>query len=190
MEVSMNSMTIPEQVTMLFSDLSAFGRLAEGMKMEDYQPRFFDFFNYPLGVTWLGVPRNQTSGWQEAFVALAFFKFGYDNDLIYDESARTDASQLVTDLEPKDLWKRLLEAGGILDASHRHLNVTSVELSEFFKSFFWWKPNNIPEEEWCVMEGVASAAQWVYSLYPDDFYDLYFGQTEEYYFFAESGVYD
>ncbi len=40
------------------------------------------------------------------------------------------------------------------------------------------------------MEGVAAAAQWVYSLFPDDFYDLYFGQTEEYYFFAESGVYD
>lgn len=66
----MEILSIPEQITALFADLPAFAHLTGNLTLEDYSPKRYDFFQYPLGISWLGIPREQVSGPQEAFAAL------------------------------------------------------------------------------------------------------------------------
>lgn len=189
----MEIMSIPEQITALFADLPAFAHLSASLTLEKYKPIRYDFFQYPLGISWLGIPKEQVSGPQEAFAALFLLDLHYQNDWIYSEAARTNADQFVIDRVPADQWVRLLQNKWIadyFDLPRRQLRVVPVEPSVFLQKFLWWMPKSTSSEEREALEAAAASTQWVCSLFPDAFYDMYFGQTEEYYFFAESGVYD
>ena len=189
----MEFLSIQEQVMALFADLPAFARMTANLTMEDYPSKRYDFFQYPLGISWLGIPRTQVSGPQEAFAALFLLDLHYQNDWIYSEAARTNADQFVIDRVPADQWVRLLQNKWIadyFDLPRRQPRVVPVEPSVFLQKFLWWMPQSTSSEEREALKAAAASTQWVCSLFPDAFYDMYFGQTEKYYFFAESGVYD
>ena len=105
----MEIQSVPAQVSALFADLPAFARLAAGLTIENYQPRRFDFFQNPLGLFWLGIPREQVSDPQEAFAALFLLDLHYQNDWIYSEAARTNADQFVIDRVSAGQWTQLLQ---------------------------------------------------------------------------------
>ena len=189
----MESLSIPEQVTALFTDLSAFALLAADLTMENYRPKRYDFFNYPLGISWLGIPKKQVTNPQEAFAALFLLDLHYQHDWIYSEAERTSPDQFIIDRLPTDQWTQPLQDKWIADhfgLPLRQLRVTPVEPAVFLQEFLWWMPENTRLEDQASLKAAVTPTQWVYSLFPDAFYDSYFGQTEEYYFFAESGVYD
>ena len=189
----MEILSIPEQITALFADLPAFAHLTGNLTLEDYSPKRYDFFQYPLGISWLGIPREQVSGPQEAFAALFLLDLHYQNDWIYSEAARTNADQFVIDRVPAGQWRQLLQNKWItdyFDLPRRQLRVIPVEPAAFLQKFLCWMPKSTSSEERAALESAIISTQWVYSLFPDAFYDMYFGQTDEHYFFAESGVYD
>ena len=111
----MEFLSIQEQVMALFADLPAFARMTANLTMEDYPSKRYDFFQYPLGISWLGIPRNQASSLREAFAALFLLDLHYQNDWIYSEAARTNADQFVIDRVPADQWVRLLQNKWIAD---------------------------------------------------------------------------
>ena len=189
----MEILTVPEQITALFADLPAFAHLAANLTLEKYKPKRYDFFQYPLGLSWLGIPRYQTFNPQEAFAAIFLLDLHYQNDWIYSEAARTSADQFIVERLPIRRWKQLLQNKWIadyFDLPHRQLRATPVEPGAFLQKFLWWMPESISSKERDALESVVTPTQWVYSLFPDAFYDRYFGQTEGFYFFADSGVYD
>lgn len=189
----MESPFIQKQIEELFADLSGFAQLAAGLPVEDYQPRRLDFLHKAIGISWLGVPIEQTNSLQEAFAALFLFDLHFQNDWIYDEAKRTNADQFVIKRLPESQWKQLLQDIWIPDyfaLSYCQLCVTPVEPDEFLRRYFNWMPEGISMEEQAALKDAVGSTQWVCSLFPDAFYDLYFGQAGEYYFFAESGVYD
>ena len=51
-------------------------------------------------------------------------------------------------------------------------------------------PENVPESGKNRLEQELAGTKWVCSLFAGAFYDKFFGETGNYYFFAESGVYD
>lgn len=189
----MENLSVPAQISALFADLPAFARLAANLTIEDYQPRRFDFFQYPLGLSWLGIPREQVSEPQEAFAALFLLDLHYQNDWIYSEAARTNTDQFVIDRVPTGQWTQLLQDKWIADyfaLSHRQPQATLVEPAVFLQKLLLWMPENTSLEDQSALKAAAAPTQWVCSLFPGAFYDKYFGQTAEHYFFAESDVYD
>lgn len=185
--------SVPAQVSALFADLPAFARLTADLTIEDYQPRQFDFFQYPLGLSWLGIPREQASNPQEAFTALFLLDLHYQNDWIYSEAARTNTDQFVIDQVPADQWTQLLRDKWIADyfgLSRRRPQATLLEPAVFLQKLLLWMPEDTSLEDLAALKAAVATTQWVCSLFPSDFYDKYFGQTDEHYFFAESGVYD
>lgn len=104
----MEIQSVPAQVSALFADLPTFARLAADLTIEDYQPRRFDFFQYPLGLFWLGILREQASNLQEAFAALFLLDLHNQNDWIYSEAARTNTDQFVIDRVSAGQWTQLL----------------------------------------------------------------------------------
>ena len=189
----MEFLSIQEQVMALFADLPAFARMTANLTMEDYPSKRYDFFQYPLGISWLGIPRNQASSLREAFAALFLLDLHYQNDWIYSEAARTNADQFVIDRVPAGQWTQLLQDKWIADyfaLSHRRPQATLVEPAIFLQKLLLWMPENTSLEDQAALKATAAPIQWVCSLFPGTFYDKYFGQTEGHYFFAESGVYD
>ena len=175
----------------LFSDLSAFARLAAGLSPEQYRSKLFDCFDYPLGLFWLGIPKVQISVLEEAFAALFLLYLHHQEEWIYTESARTTSEQFVIDRPPEGEWARLLQdiwIPQVFGLSRRRPRVTPAD--GFPQSLLRWMPETAGGEERAALEDILRSTRWVCSLFPGDFYDLYFGQTEKYYFLAESGVYD
>ncbi len=188
----MESLSVPMQIEELFSDLPAFAQLAAGLSIEDYQPKLFDFFHYPFGVFWLGVPKAQVNSVREAFAALFLLNLHHNQGWIYNEAQRTNSDQFIIDRLPKEQWKQLLQDKWIIENFNlplRQLKITPLKIADFSQKFLCWKPEHVNTEGWRNLERVVSSSLWVYSLFSNN-YDLYFGQTAEHYFFAESGVYD
>ena len=177
----MELQAVRKAVEGLFSDLSAFARLAAGLPPEEYRPKIFDCFDYPLGLFWLGVPRAQVSGLEEAFAALFLL-------YLYDQEEWTGAQFA---RPPEEEWARLLRdlwIPRVFGLSRRRPRVTPAD--GFPQALLQWMPDTASKAERSALEELLRSTRWVLSLFPDSFYDLYFGQTEEYYFLAESGIYD
>ena len=123
---------------------------AASIDIRKYNAHVHDFFQYPLGVSFIGVEKPLVAGWQEAFPVLFILNLYYQNDWICSEQERTSPDQLVVGRMPE----------------------------------------NAPESGKNRLEQELAGTKWVCSLFTGAFYDKFFGETGNYYFFAESGVYD
>lgn len=171
------------QIQALFDDLPAFAAMAAAISPEVWRTVRFDFFRYPLGLFWLGVRREQ-AGPREAFAALFVLDLHFQNEWPCDEKAAG---------APLEQWEALLRERWLpeyFSLKRRSARVTPRDVDAFRRSLLQWAPENAPAGELAALEKILSGTRWVCSLFPDAFYDQYFGETEEYFFLAESGVYD
>ena len=158
----MESPFIQRQIEELFADLFRFAQLAARLPVEDYQPKRFDFFHKAIGISWLGIPIEQTNGLQEAFAALFLLDLDYQNDWIYDEAKRTNADQFIVKRLPEGQWKQLLQDIWISDyfaLSHRQLRVTPVEPDEFLRQYLNWMPEGISLEKQAALKDAVGSTQ-------------------------------
>lgn len=182
-----------EKIDCLLKDLDDFAKTASAVDLEMYEARRFDFYDYPLGLYLLCVKKAQVKSLEEAFTVLFIKDLHYQNDWIYSEAARINSDQHVIDkLSPVDLAIILSTQGIVnyLGLAYRYLNIQAVPVNTFQEKFLWWLPDNVSKIELDDMMKIIEQTKWVCSLFPDDFYDKFFGETDAYYFFAESGVYD
>ena len=100
------------------------------------------------------------------------------NDWICSEQERTSPDQLVVGRMPDAEWITALRDYWIDDyfgLKNRRFHI---------------KDKDAPESGKNRLEQELAGTKWVCSLFTGAFYDKFFGETGNYYFFAESGVYD
>ena len=77
-----------------------------------------------------------------------------------------------------------------LGLKNRRFHIKDKDAEPFQKELLWWMAENAPESGKNRLEQELAGTKWVCSLFTGAFYDKFFGETGNYYFFAESGVYD
>lgn len=186
-------MELTEQIRCLFEDRDSFARMSAAVEIERYEPVLFDFFKYPLGVSLIGVKKDQVRTVTEAFSVLFILDLFNQNEWIQNEAERTEPGQEVMEIPPVDEWEVLLRDVWInhyFELKYRTFNITVRDVNAFQRDLLQWLPANAPGGDAVRLKQELQSTRWVVSLFPDAFYDKYFGETDQYYFFAESGVYD
>lgn len=181
------------QIRRLVAEKKMFANMAANVATEDYNTEIFDFYKYPLGVSFIGVEKSQVKSALDAFVVLFIMDLYYQHDWIDNETMRTNEDQFVREKLSTAEWSLILHDLWIkeqFESKARAFNITERDVKAFEKDFLWWMPDNAPEEERRRLEQEVATTKWVSSMFPYAFYDKYFGETEQYFFFAESGVYD
>lgn len=181
------------QIRRLLEDKQTFANMAASVKTEEYHTDIFDFYKYPLGVSFIGVKKSQVKSVLDGFIVLFILDLYFQHDWIDSETMRTNAEQFVIEKPSKSEWSSILYDLWIkeyFESKYRVFNITERNVQEFEKDFLQWMPENTPEEARKRLEQEVAATIWVSSLFPNAFYDKFFGETEQYYFYAESGVYD
>lgn len=182
-----------EQLYQLTQDKERLAINAAAIDIRKYNAHVHDFFQYPLGVSFIGVEKPLVDGWQEAFPVLFILDLYYQNDWICSEQERTSPDQLVVGRMPDAEWITALRDYWIDDyfgLKNRRFHIKDKDAQPFQKELLWWMPENAPESGKNRLEQELAGTKWVCSLFAGAFYDKFFGETGNYYFFAESGVYD
>ena len=182
-----------EQLDRLTQDKERLAINAAAIDIRKYDAEIHDFFQYPLGVSFIGVEKPLVEGWQEAFSVLFILDLYYQNDWLCSEQERTSPDQQVVRRMPDAEWIAALRGYWIDDyfgLKNRWFHIKDKDVEAFQKELLWWMPGNAPESGKKRLEQEVAGTKWVCSLFAGAFYDKFFGETERHYFFAESGVYD
>jgi len=181
------------QIRKLVENKQTFADMAAIVNLEEYNTQIFDFYKYPLGVSFIGVKKSQVKDVVDAFVVLFIVDLYYQHDWIDSEKMRINEDQFVTEKPSTAEWSSILHDLWLkesFESKYRTFNIKEEDVKVFEKGYLWWMPETAPEEEQRRLEQEVATTVWVTSLFPGAFYDKFFGETEQYYFYAESGVYD